>query len=126
MAQFLGDIAFLLELFAVTGGLCLLYLAGQRAGAGLLRLAAYLLIAGGIAGALCTGYYWFKYQAAGDFDRAYPAVMQMMPEGMMKSDMHHRMKGAGAESDMQRGQAQHSMPEAGAGDLGRHERNQPE
>lgn len=69
MAQFLGDIAFLLELGLVASGLVLLH-AGRERGASLWRAAGWLLVVGATATALCTSYFWFRYQAAGDFDHA--------------------------------------------------------
>ena len=103
MAQFLGDLAFLAELALVAAGLVLLHRARLEPPAGLLRLAGYVLLIGGIGAALCTGYYWFKYQAQGDFTAAYPAMqhempqamqgrMQKMHQGMQGSDMHERMQ----------------------------------
>ena len=69
MAQFLGDIAFLLALALVAAGLVLLHV-GRERNAGLLRAAGWLLVAGAAATALCTGYFWLRYHRAGDFDRA--------------------------------------------------------
>lgn len=70
MAQFLGDIAGMLELFAVAGGLVVLHQAAKDAPAKLLKAAGALLVVGGIAGGICTSWYWLKYQRAGDFDTA--------------------------------------------------------
>ncbi len=72
MAQFLGDIAFLLELALVAAGLLLLQVARERS-APLLRGAGWLLVVGAIGTALCTGYFWFRYYQIGDFDRARSA-----------------------------------------------------
>lgn len=84
MAQFLGDIAFLFEMVLIAGGLVLLH-RGRQEGAGLLRVAAIVLLLAGTAGALCTTYFWFRYHGQGDFDRAYPmATAPMMSEGMMQ------------------------------------------
>lgn len=82
MTQFLGDLAFLFELFAVAAGLVLLHRAREAPDAGLLRAAAWLLVVGGVGGAACTGYYWLRYQSRGDFDAAHG--MSSMPMG---SDM---------------------------------------
>lgn len=73
MAQFLGDLAFLFELFAAAAGLLVLHRAASEAKPMLLRAAGWLLIAGGVGGAACTGYYWLHYQQRGDFDAAHGA-----------------------------------------------------
>lgn len=80
MAQFLGDIAFMFEMFAIAWGLVLL----QRAqlaekGAGYLRAAGVLVALSGASGALCTSYYWFSYQADGGFDFACGQSERMRP-----------------------------------------------
>ena len=136
MAQFLGDLAFLAELVLVAGGLVLLHRARLQPPAGLLRLAGYILVIGGIGGALCTGYYWFKYQAQGDFDHAYPVMMQKMSKGMMNSGMHEVMKDSDMQDRMQkmptdmksgmRNDMQGQMPEAGADDGAEHTEHHPE
>lgn len=85
MTQFLGDIAWTLELFTVAVGLVLLHFAARESAANLLRAAGWLLVVGGAGAALCTGYYWFSYQAQGQFDAVHahaPLTMQM-PVGSM-------------------------------------------
>ena len=74
MAQFMGDMAFLLELGLVAAGLVLLHVGGERS-ASLLRAAGWILIVGAVGTALCTGYFWFRYHRAGDFDRAGGSVV---------------------------------------------------
>lgn len=69
MAQFLGDMAFLLELAIVAAGLVLLHVGRERS-ASLLRSAGWLLVVGATAIAVCTVYFWLRYHQAGDFDRA--------------------------------------------------------
>ncbi len=88
MAQFLGDLAFLFELFAIAAGLVLLHRAQGEEKAGLLRAAAWLLVAGGVGGATCTGYYWLRYASRGDFDSAYGASSMPMSGG---GPMGHHM-----------------------------------
>lgn len=69
MAQFLADIAGLLELFAIAGGLVLLHRASKEPSpAKLLKAAGWVLLIGGIVVGACTLLYWFKYQSRGDFD----------------------------------------------------------
>lgn len=104
MAQFLGDLAFMAELAVVAGGLILLHRARAESSGGLLRLAGYVLVIGGIGAALCTSYYWFKYQGQGDFDRAYPVVTHEMPQ-----DMRERMQKM--REGMQHRQSTQQMPE---------------
>lgn len=83
MAQFLGDIAWMLELFAVAWGFVLLHRAAKEAPAKLLQLAGWVLVLGGIGTALCTGYYWFSYQGRGHFDapHGHGAATMPMPNG---------------------------------------------
>ncbi len=88
MAQFLGDLAFLFELFAVAAGLVLLHQARDTAKPGFLRVAAWLLVAGGVGGAACTSYYWLRYQSRGDFDAAHGMTSMPMSGGMPMSGMH--------------------------------------
>lgn len=88
MAQFLADIAGMLELFAIAAGLVLLHRAAKDGPAKLLKAAGWVLVVGGVAVGLCTTYYWFKYQSRGEFDGAhmgYPKMMrgQGMGPGMM-------------------------------------------
>lgn len=83
MAQFLADIAGMLELFAIAAGLALLHRAAKDGSARLLKIAGWVLVVGGIAVGLCTGYYWFKYQAQGGFDSA-----SAWPGATMDDAMH--------------------------------------
>lgn len=78
MAQFLADVAGMLELFAIAGGLLLLHRAGTEAPGRLLKSAGWVLVAGGIVVGLCTSYYWFKYQARGEFEGAHVSNAGMM------------------------------------------------
>lgn len=100
MNQFAADVAGMLELFAVAAGLVLLHY-GRRESAGLLKAAAIVLIAGGILGGLCTGYYWLRYQQQGAFDQAgpSPAMMQQHRQMMMKM-MHGQGQMTGERGGM--------------------------
>lgn len=85
MAEFLGDIAFMLELVIVVAGIVTLYFA-QKNASKLLRAAGWLLIIGGILGSTCTGYFYMKYYFNGDFDSAYMQPKHMAPGQMMRHD----------------------------------------
>jgi len=92
MAQFLADIAGMLEISAIAAGLVLLYRARADAAAGLVRAAGLVLVVGGIAVGLCTTYYWFSYRGRGEFATAhmmYPGTMLPM------MDSTGRMMGPG-------------------------------
>lgn len=92
MAEFLGDIAGILEVFAVAAGLYVLHI-GRREGAWLIKASGTVLLVGGIVLGLCTGYYWVRYAQQGAFAHSCPAHSQMMPmHGMMKM-MHSGDKG---------------------------------
>jgi len=71
LAQFLGDIAFLLELGLVASGLVAVHVGRERS-ALLVRAAGWLLVVGATATAVCTCYFWLRYHRAGEFDRATP------------------------------------------------------
>lgn len=76
MSQFIGDITFLLELALVAAGLVLVQLGRERRAA-LLRAAGWVLVVGATGTALCTGYFWLRYRASGDFDRATCVVEEL-------------------------------------------------
>ncbi len=71
MNQFTADIAGMLEIFAIAGGLVLLHQASKEAPAKLLKAAGWLLIAGGVVVGACTTLYWLKYQSRGAFDSVH-------------------------------------------------------
>lgn len=96
MAQFLADIAGMLEIFAVAAGLVLLHKASKEPPAKFLKAAGLVLVIGGIGVGLCTSWYWFKYQAAGEFDSANSWHMPTEPSSMPGQ---HMMQG------------EHMMPE---------------
>ncbi|MEQ9363280.1 MAG: hypothetical protein RIF32_03500 [Leptospirales bacterium] len=105
MAQFFGDIAFMLELFAVAAGLVALHFAGRQSASGLLKAAGWLLVVGGILTAVCTSFFYFRYYAQGGFDTVHPP-MSMPMDGMGK------MQGSGGEMMMQgmqsKGESKHN------------------
>ena len=68
MAQFLGDIAGMMEIFAVAAGLVLLHRASKDESAKLLKAAGVVLVIGGVGVGLCTTWYWLQYHSAGAFD----------------------------------------------------------
>ncbi len=94
MAQFLGDIAFTIEMALLAAGLVAFHFASKEKSLSI-RIASVVLIATGILGGLCTGYYWFKYQGDGAFETAYPAMVSMhdgqpMMDRQMQPMMEHR------------------------------------
>lgn len=117
MAQFLGDIAFALWTVLFAGGLIAWHF-GTEAGAQLIKTAAGVLVVVGLGGAVCTGYFWFKYNSAGEFDTAYAATMpmqgmpgssmQQMRQMMMNGQM--QMRGTGMEGRPGPGMMQRQMP----------------
>jgi len=74
MAEFLGDIAFILESILLVSGLVIYYFALEKQSR-LLKFTAIVAIVISLLGMLCTGYYWFSYQSQGAFDTAYPQTM---------------------------------------------------
>jgi len=87
MAEFLADIAGILEIMAIAAGLVLLHHAAKQGAATLLKVAGWVLIAGGIAVGLCTTSYWFQYRSQGDFDAAYMSSVGMMHHPGMAAGM---------------------------------------
>lgn len=71
MAQFLGDIAFILEVLGLAAGLVLLHRARREDPSNLLKAAGWILTVSGVAGVLCTTYFWLGYNAQGEFASAY-------------------------------------------------------
>ena len=108
MALFLGDIAGMLEIFAIAGGLILLHFAAKE-GAKLLRIAGWILLAGGIIVGACTLYYWFTYNSQGGFDTMHPHAMQMMDDDMMREMHEQMMEGGMMDGGMMRGERNGSM-----------------
>ena len=108
MALFLGDIAGMLEIFAIAGGLILLHFAAKE-GAKLLRIAGWILIAGGIILGACTLFYWFTYNSQGGFDRMHPHAMQMMDDDMMRGMYEQMMEDGMMDDRMMRGNPNGSM-----------------
>lgn len=83
--QFLADIAGMLEIFAIAGGLVLLHRASKEPPAQLLRTAGWVLVVGGIVIGLCTAYYWLRYRLHGEFRSAhmgYPGMIYAPGAGM--------------------------------------------
>ena len=70
MAEFLADIAGILEIMAIAAGLVVLHRATREGGATLLKVAGWVLVAGGIAVGLCTTTYWLQYRSQGEFESA--------------------------------------------------------
>ncbi|MEQ9110343.1 MAG: hypothetical protein RIF37_06690 [Rhodospirillaceae bacterium] len=104
MAQFLGDIAFALWTVLFAGGLIAWHI-GTKEAAGLIKTAALVMVVVGIGGAVCTGYFWFKYEQAGAFDNAYPKMgMEMMGGAPMRPMMQMMMGGENMKAREKPGQ----------------------
>ncbi len=80
MAQVLGDIAGMLEIFASATGMVLLHLASKNPPARLLQAAAGVLILGGVFSGLCTTWYWLQYRSDGGFDHATHGPMHSVAD----------------------------------------------
>ena len=87
MAQFLGDIAYTLEILTIATGLVLIDKAASKPPAKLLRAAGIVLFIGGLIGILCTTWYWLTYQAAGEFDHATSGPVETEPSPYITQEM---------------------------------------
>lgn len=84
MAEFLGDIAFMLEALVFALGLWFI-VQGRSLPSKILGFGGWFLAFVGAFGMACTMTYYMKYWMAGEFSNAYPSHHQMM-----QSD-HHSM-----------------------------------
>jgi uncharacterized membrane protein YeiB len=88
MAEFLGDIAFMIEVFALSIGLIVLHF-NKKEKSVYLSWAGRLLSAFGVLGMVCTGFFYIKYFFAGEFDQTHSmgkpshSMMEMM--GVMQN-----------------------------------------
>jgi hypothetical protein len=80
MAQFLADIAGMLEIIAIAAGLVLLHVSFTRPPAALLKAAGVLLLVGGLAVGACTTWYWLGYHRDGAFAVAGEATCQPLAD----------------------------------------------
>ncbi len=71
MAEFLGDIAFMIEALVLGLGLVVLHF-NQKESSPYLKWSGRLMAACAIFGMICTITFYLKYFMAGEFDRAYP------------------------------------------------------
>lgn len=93
MAEFLGDLAFMFEVFVLGVGLVVLYFANKE-DSKLLKASGWIMSVVAVLGMACTGYFYMKYFFAGGFDTPYPKhhmMQQMMRDGMKKDGMMGRM-----------------------------------
>ncbi len=90
MAQFLGDIVFILELVTVAAGLFVLSIA-KKEGSPFIKSSGLLLVIGGLVIAICSSFFYVKYLFQGEFDSAMPGrgMMGNMMNGRMGSGMMH-------------------------------------
>lgn len=67
MNQFTADIAGILEIAVIAAGLITLHFANKERSI-ILKVAAGLMIVGGIAAGSCTTYWWLQYYNKGAFE----------------------------------------------------------
>ena len=80
MAEFLGDIAFMFEVFVLGIGLVVLHFE-KKENSGFLRWSGRLMATFGVLGMVCTGFFYLKYFFAGEFNQAHH--MRGSPHSMM-------------------------------------------
>ena len=91
MAEFLGDLAFMFEIFVLGIGLVVLYFA-KKEGSKLLKASGWIMSVAAVFGLICTSYFYFKYYFAGEFNSAHPQHY-MMNQSSMKNMMNRGMMG---------------------------------
>ena len=67
---FLGDIAFIFDMFLFSSGLIVLHWANKEASK-LLKFAAWVMIIIGVLAVICTTYYWMSYYLDGAFNMSH-------------------------------------------------------
>lgn len=70
VAEFLGDLAFMFEVFVLGLGLVTLHFS-KKENSNLLKWAGRLMSTFAALGIICTGYFYMKYFFAGDFDHIH-------------------------------------------------------
>jgi hypothetical protein len=70
MSEFLGDLAFMFEIYVLGLGLVVLHF-NKREPSVYLRWSGRLMTVFGVVGLVCTGFFYMKYFLAGEFDHAY-------------------------------------------------------
>jgi hypothetical protein len=98
MAEFLGDIAVMLEVLIFGIGLVILHY-GRKEKAGLLLTSGTVLTIAAVLSFACSLYYYLEYRSQGAFDQAYPTHQMMVKDGMMGPGMMHNRAKEGAPSD---------------------------
>ena len=76
MAEFLGDIAFMVEILVLGIGLIVIHY-GKKEDSKLVKAAGYIMSVASVFALVCTTYFYFKYYFNGDFDSAYPKYSQV-------------------------------------------------
>lgn len=71
MAEFLGDITFMLKFLVLGFGFVLLHL-NTKEPSKYLKWGGRIMVSGALFGLLCTGYFYMKYFTAGEFEHAWP------------------------------------------------------
>lgn len=89
MAEFLGDIAFMIEVLVLGLGLVVLHFSVKE-GSNLLKWSGRIMVICGLLGMICTSYYYMKYFWAGEFHHArHSAMMYRNGSSHMMQDMDH-------------------------------------
>ena len=94
MAEFLGDLAFMFEVFVLGVGLWFVFL-GRKEKSKLVSRAGWFMSVTSALGLICTTAFYLKYWNAGEFDHAYPhhtgMHQQMMMGGRGDGSSRHMM-----------------------------------
>jgi len=85
MGMFQGDLAFTVELIAIALGFYFFHLA-KKENSKEIKIGAYIMVAGGILTALCTGFYLTKYWMNGSYSYANMSRIHQS-DHMMKGNM---------------------------------------
>ncbi|MDX2224130.1 MAG: hypothetical protein SFV21_15375 [Rhodospirillaceae bacterium] len=135
MANFIGDIALVLSIALFCTGL-IVWDTAQRPAAVLSRVAAVVMIVGGLSMSVCVAYYWLTYRFAGQFETAYPVDMRggmggMGQDGMMWQMMRGGMRDGTGDGDMMQGgmgrdEPAPASPAAAPATDAEHEQHHPE
>lgn len=109
MAEFLGDIAFMIEVLVLGLGLVVLHFS-KKEGSDLLKWSGRIMCVFGFLGMICTSYYYMKYFWSGEFHHAHHATMMSRKgAGYLMHDMDHCL--SKASGTMMNTENQHMLKE---------------